>query len=136
LLFVVGCDHRTDNKWYRILHDDKVLLKGSSFSAEFEHTVSGIESGNLFVIGVARAKQSLPWGGVFHMSDLKSQRIVLYSARTARRIFSLNVFPVVPAVQTFAISPHGDELAVLTTDKITLYPIPLILDHELTQSGD
>jgi len=30
----------------------------------------------------------------------------------------------VPAVQTFAISPREEELAVLTTDHITLYRIP------------
>ena len=130
LLFVVGCDHRRDNKWYRILRGEKVLLKGSSSSAELEHTVGGIEGGNLFIIGIAQAKQSLPWGGVFHTSDLKSERIVLYSARTGQRILALNVSPVVPAVQTFAISPREDELAVLTTDQITLYRVPRVFDHE------
>jgi hypothetical protein len=134
LLFVVGCDHRRDNKWYRILRGDQVLLKGSSSSAEFEHTVSGIHGGNIFVIGIAQANQSLPWGGVFHVSDLKSERIVLYSARTGHRILGLNVSPVVPAVQTFAISPREDKLAVLTTDQITLYRIPRILDHELSKT--
>jgi hypothetical protein len=129
LLFVAGCDPRTELKWYRVLHRDKVLLKGSSYSAEIEHIVSGIAGGNFFTIGIAQAKQSLPWGGVFHTSDLKSERIVLYSAKTGKRILALNVSRVVPAVQTFAISPGEEELAVLTTDQITLYRIPQILDH-------
>lgn len=136
LLFVVGCDHGTGKKWYRVLHDNKVLLKGSSSSAELEHTVSGMEGGNLFLIGIAQAKQALPWGGVFHLSDLKSERIVLYSARTGQRVFALNVSPVVPAVQMFAVSPREDELAVLTTDRITLYRIPRIPDHELSKVGE
>lgn len=123
LLFVVGCDHHTD-KWYRMLRDKKVLLKGSSSSAELEQTASGMEGGNLFLIGIAQAKQSLPWGTVFHMSDLKSERIVLYSTKTGQRIFAVNVSPVVPAVQMFAISPRADELAVLTTNRITVYRIP------------
>ena len=73
---------------------------------------------------------------MFHLSDLKSERIVLYSARTGQRVFALNVSPVVPAVQMFAVSPREDELAVLTTDRITLYRIPRILDHELSKSGE
>ena len=127
--FVVGCDRQTENKWYRVLRQDKVLLKGAPFSAEFEYTASGVETGNLFAIGVAQAKQSLPWGRVFRTSDLKSERIVLYSARTGQRILALNVSPVVPALQTFAISPQEDELAVFTTDQITLYRIPRSADH-------
>ena len=129
LLFVVGCDRRSDNRWYRILRDGKVLLKGSSSLAEFGHTVSGIAGGNLFVIGIAQAKQSLPGIGLFHTTDLKNERIVLYTARTGKQVLALNVSPVLPAVQMFAISPHEEELAVLTTDQITLYRIPEILDH-------
>ena len=42
----------------------------------------------------------------------------LYGARTGKRILALNVAPVLPAVQTFAIFPHEEQLAVLTTDQI------------------
>jgi hypothetical protein len=129
LLFVVGCEHRTDDKWYRILRDGKVLLKGSSSSAELEHTVTGTAGGNLFLIGIAQAKQSLPGVGLFHTSDLKSEHIVLYTARAGKRILALNVSPVLPAVQTFAISPDEAKLAVLTTDQIAIYRVPDIVDH-------
>jgi hypothetical protein len=124
LLFVVGCDRRTENTWYRVLRQDKVLLKGAPFSAEFEYTASSAAAGNIFGIGVAQVKQSLPWGNVFRTSDLKTERIALYSARTGQRILALNVSPVVPALQTFAISPHEDQLAVFTSDQISLYRIP------------
>ena len=123
LLLVVGCDHH-DDRWYRVLRDGKVLLKGLSSSTQFEPLAFGNAGGNLFVMGIAQTKQTLPSQIVFRTSDLKSERVALYSARTGHRILSLNVSPVVPAVQTFAISPREEELAVLTTDHITLYRIP------------
>ena len=123
LLLVVGCDHHGD-KWYRVLRDGKVLLKGSSSSSEFEPRAFGNAGGSLFVVGIAQTKQTLPSQVVFRPSDLKSERVALYSAKTGHRILALTVSPVVPAVQTFAISPREEELAVLTTDHITLYRIP------------
>ena len=123
LLMVVGCDHH-DDRWYRVLQDGKVLLKGLSSSSEFEPYAFGNAGGNLFVIGIAQAKQALPSPIVFRTSDLKSERVALYSAKTGHRVLALSVSPVVPAVQAFAISPGEEELAVLTTDHITLYRVP------------
>ena len=120
---VVGCDHH-DNRWYRVLRDGKVLLKGASSSSELEPRAFGNAGGDLFVVGIAEAKQTLPSQIVFHPSDLKSERVVLYSVKTGHRILALSVSPVVPAVQAFAISPQEKELAVLTGDRITLYRIP------------
>jgi len=54
---------------------------------------------------------------------------VLYNARAGKRILALNVSPVLPAVQTFAISPDEAKLAVLTTDQIAIYRVPDIVDH-------
>lgn len=129
LLFVVGCERRTDNKWYRIVRAGKVLLKGSSSSAELEHTVSGVAGGTLFLIGIAEASRSLPGVGLFHTSDLKSEHIALYAARTGKRLLALNVSPVLPAIQTFAMSPDEGEIAVLTTDQIAVYRVPEAVDH-------
>jgi len=123
LLFVVGCDSQ-EVRWYRVLRDGKVLLKGASSSEEFEHVASGVGSGNIFAIGIAHAKQSLSLDSVFRPSDLESERIVLYGAKTGQRIFELKISPAVPAVQTFAISPREEQLAVLTAGQIALYRIP------------
>jgi hypothetical protein len=123
LLFVVGCDSQ-ENRWYRVLREGKVLLKGASSSEEFEHMASGVGSGNIFAIGIAHAKQSLSLESVFRPSDLESERIVLYSARSGQRIFELKISSAVPAVQTFAISPREEQLAVLMAGQIALYRIP------------
>jgi hypothetical protein len=121
LLFVVGCDRQEDN-WFRVLRDGKVLLKGVFFSQTIEHAASGNANGNIFAIRIAQAKRSLSL--VFHPSDLQSERIALYSAKTGQCIFAINNSPTVPAVQTFAISPAEEQLAVLTAGQIALYRIP------------
>lgn len=69
LLFVVGCN-QTYDKWYRVLHEGKVLLKGLSSSAELGHFASGAANGDIFAIGIAQAKQTLPWGSVFRVPGL------------------------------------------------------------------
>ncbi len=121
LLFVVGCD-RQGGKWFRVLRNGKVLLKGVFFSQTIEHTASGNANGNIFAIRIAQAKQSFSLA--FHPSDLQSERIALYSAKTGQCIFAVNNLSTVPAVQTFAISPAEEQLAVLTAGQIALYRIP------------
>ncbi len=121
LLFVIGCDRQAD-KWFRVLRDGKVLLKGVLFSQTIEHTASGNANGNIFAIRIAQAKQSLSL--TFHPSDLQNERIALYSAKTGQWIFAVNNLLTVPAVQTFAISPAEEQLAVLTAGQIALYRIP------------
>jgi hypothetical protein len=54
LLFVVGCDRQTGNRWYRILHGDgKVVLKGWSSSSELEQSAGGNVGSNAFAIRIA-----------------------------------------------------------------------------------
>jgi hypothetical protein len=121
VLFIVGCDRQGD-KWFRVLRNRKVLLKGVFFSQTIEHTAGGNANGNIFAIRIAQAKQSLSLA--FHPSDLQSERIALYSARTGQCIFVVNNLLTVPAVQTFAISPAEEQLAVLTAGQIAFYRIP------------
>lgn len=124
LLFVVGCDRQTGNKWYRILHSDgKVVLKGWSPSSELEQTAGGNVGSNAFAIRIAEVNQSRMPGTVFKPSDLKSARVTIYRAKNGRRIFSIGLPDPVPAVQTFAISPGEDQLAVLRAGEIAFYRV-------------
>jgi hypothetical protein len=124
LLFVVGCDRQTGNRWYRILHGDgKVVLKGWSPSSELEQTAGGNVGSNAFAIRIAELALSRIPGAVFRPSDLKSARVTIYRAKDGRRIFSIGGPDPVPAVQTFAISPKEDQLAVLTATDIAFYRV-------------
>ena len=119
---MVGCDRQTGNRWYRILHGDgKVVLKGWSSSSELEQTAGGNVGSNAFAIRIAEATQSRLLQTVFKPSDLKSARVTVYQAKNGRRIFSIGLPDPVPAVQTFAISPREDQVALLKADEITFY---------------
>jgi hypothetical protein len=125
LLFVVGCDRQTGNRWYRVLHGDgKVVLKGWSTSSELEQTAGGNVGGNAFAIRIAEATQSRLLQSVFKPSDLKSARVTIYRANNGHRIFSIGLADPVPAVQTFAISPREDQVALLKASEIAFYRVP------------
>jgi hypothetical protein len=122
LLFLVGCDHQPGDKWYRVLSGDgKVLLKGWSPSSQLEQTAGGNVGSNAFAIRVAEADRSRVVRSVFTPSELKSARVTVYSAKNGRRIFSIGLPEPVPAVQTFALSPGEDRLALLTAGEIAFY---------------
>jgi len=124
LLFVVGCDRQTRSRWYRILRSDgKVVLKGWSPSSELEQTAGGNVGSNAFAIRIAHATESGLLQSVFKPSDLKSARVTVYRTTNGRRIFSIALPDPVPAVQTFAISPNEDQVALLKSDEIAFYRV-------------
>jgi hypothetical protein len=123
LLFVVGCDRQTRSRWYRILHGDgKVVLKGWSRSSELEQTAGGNVGSNAFAIRTAQATGSQLLS-VFKPSDLKSARVTVYLATNGHRIFSIALPNPVPAIQTFAISPREDQVALLKAGEIAFYRV-------------
>jgi hypothetical protein len=125
LLFLVGCDPQTSGKWYRVLRPNgKPVLKGASSSVELEHTPNGSASGGAFTIAIAEAVKSIASDSAFRTSDLQSERIAVYRSENGEKLFSLAVPTPSPTVQTFVLSPSGDQLAVLAGDKISLYQIP------------
>ena len=97
------------------------MLKGWSPSTELEQTAGGNVGSNAFAIRIAEATQSLNAQTVFKPSDLKSARVTVYQAKNGRRIFSIGLPDPVTAVQTFAISPREDQVALLKADEITFY---------------
>jgi hypothetical protein len=125
LLFLVGCDPQNAAKWYRVLRPNgKPVLKGSSSSTELERTANGSANGGAFTIGTAEAGKSIAPDSAFQTSDLQSARIAVYRTDSGERVFSVAVATPAPTVQTFVLSPSGNQLAVLESDKIALYEIP------------
>ena len=124
LLFVLGCDRQPGGRWYRILHGDgKVVLKGWSFSSELGQTAGGNVGRNAFAIRIVEAPDSRSLQSVFRPSDLKSSHVAVYQATNGHRIFSIGVRDLVPAVQTFAISPREDQMAILKAGEIVFYRV-------------
>ena len=122
LLFVLGCDG--ERRWYRILHGDgKVVLKGRAFSSEFGYTAGGNSGSNAFAIRMAQSAESRSLQSVFKPSELKSSQVAVYRAKDGRRIFSIKMPDLVPAVQAFAISPREDQVALLKASEIAFYQV-------------
>jgi hypothetical protein len=125
LLFVIGCDRESTGKWYRVLEPSgKPVLKGWSASAEIEQTAEGVASGGDFAIGMAEAAKSIAADSAFQTSDLAGERIAVYRAENGERLFAITINSPMPAVQSFALSPNGDLLAVLQGDQLAFYKVP------------
>ena len=111
-------------RWYRILRGDgKVVLKGWSSSSELEQTAGGNVGRTVFAIRIAEAADSRSAQSVFKRSDLKTSHVAVYQATNGHRIFSIGVRDLVPAVQTFAISPREDQMAIVKAGEIIFYRV-------------
>jgi hypothetical protein len=124
LMFLTSCDRQADGIWYRVLRSDgKSMLKAWSPSAELERRVTWAGGGGSFSVGIAEASGSLTPGSPFKAADVQSERVAVYSSQNGERTLSVTALSPVPAVQTFALSPDGSQLAVLQAEQIALYQI-------------
>ena len=125
LLFVVGCDRQSDGKWYRMLRSDgKPVLKGWSSSAELEQTAMGSAASSVFAVGRAESAKSIIAEAPFRLSDLTAQDVDVYRVQDGRKLIALKLSSLLPTLQTFALSPDGQQLAVLQQDQIMFYALP------------
>jgi hypothetical protein len=122
-VFLVGCSESPLQNWYRLLRLDGLpILTGKGSSEEIEQSSSST-SQNDFAIRVVRSHFSKARGQTFKKQDLKEQEVSVYRASDGKRLFfSLNP-DVSLAEQSFALSPDGAQLAILSGVNISLYPI-------------
>jgi hypothetical protein len=124
LLFVVGCDRQSDGKWYRMLRPDgKPMLKGWSSSAELEQTATGSAANGVFAVGHTESAKPIDADAPFRLSDLKAQDVDVYRAQDGHKLVALKVSSLLPTLQTFALSPDGQQLAVLQQDQVVFYTV-------------
>jgi len=124
LLFLVGCSSSRVENWYRMLRlDGHPILQGHGSPQEIEQSSSSSTQGE-FVVRVVHAGRPIynnnDW---FHKEDLIKQDFSVYRAADGRRLF-LTTTPGVSLVeQSFALSPGGNQLAILSDATISFYPI-------------
>jgi hypothetical protein len=124
LLFLVGCSSSRAENWYRMLRlDGHPILQGHGSPKEIEQSSSSSTQGE-FVIRVVHAGRPLCNNDdSFHKEDLIKQDFSVYRATDGRRLF-LTTTPGVSLVeQSFALSPGGNRLAILSDATISFYPI-------------
>jgi len=55
---------------------------------------------------------------------IESENIGVYRVENGRREFAVSIASPIPTLQTFVLSPEGDQLAVLKEDQIAFYTVP------------
>jgi hypothetical protein len=122
-LFLVGCSTSRDKNWYRMLRlDGHPILQGHSSFVEIEQASTSSNQSE-FAIRVVRARIHKIRGSPFRKEDLHEQKFSIYRAADGKRLF-LTTTPGVSLVeQSFALSPSGRQLAVLSNATISFYSI-------------
>ncbi len=64
-------------------------------------------------------------GEKFHKNDLEKEEVSVYRAKDGKQLFSTEVKDVDVAEQSFALSPSGDQLAVLSEHSIALFQVKM-----------
>jgi hypothetical protein len=122
-IFIVGCNPSTSQNWYRMIRlDGHPILNSQGSSEDLEQSSSSTDQAN-FAVRVVRANNAVARGDTFYKQDLKEQQVSVYRASDGKRLF----FTISPGIslaeQSFALSPNGTQLAVISDLTILLYPI-------------
>jgi hypothetical protein len=122
-IFLVGCSHSFSQSWYRMIRlNGHPILNGHGSSREIKQSSSSRNQSD-FAIRVVRTHYSKSPGQVFRKEDLQEQEVSVYSATDGKRLFLTANHGVSLAEQSFALSPTGHQLAVLSDATISLYSI-------------
>lgn len=121
-IFVVGCTTSVFDNWYRILRLDGHLILSSHGSGLQTEQCFSSQNGD-FAVRVLIAKPGVERGHPISKNDLLEQKISIYRSRDGKPLFSIKNPAVSLSQQSFALSPGGDQLAVLTDTAISLYTV-------------
>ena len=73
---------------------------------------------------LSRLTTSFPAGENQEPGGLLAQTVTVYQTESGRQVFSLNCNPLMRASENFALSPNGEELAVLNNGAVEIYMLP------------
>jgi hypothetical protein len=122
-IFLVGCNASTDQNWYRMIRfDGHPILNSHGSSEDIEQSSSSSNQAE-FAVRVVRANNAVSRGDLFFKQDLKEQEVSVYRSSDGKRLFFTTNPGVSLAAQSFALSPTGAQLAILSDLTISLYPI-------------
>jgi hypothetical protein len=122
LLFLTSCSSRAGGMDYRVLRaDGKLMLRGTAAPLQFGIEVSG--NGRRFALKSVKAARDVV-GLDFTGTDLESQEVRVYNAEDGKRLTSVRVTEPVTSRTSYALSPDGSQLAVLSGSEIQLFDVP------------
>jgi len=124
-LFLLSCSAANGTTEYRVLGaNGKVLLRGESGGHDGGQEVVGNQATGMFAIRVVHAENALSRGVEFKASDLKSEEVRVYRATDGKRLFAVSMEEPSASRESYAVSPDGTQLAVLSQSEIQLVPMP------------
>ncbi len=122
LLMEEGCRNLVDDHWIKVFHQDgSPVLQTVVHWREFSLVSAEISEGGLFAITTAEMNVDHVRNSPFHGVDLARETVRLHRGTDGREIFSARLRSPLPTPQPVALSPDGQELAVIDGDRICLY---------------
>lgn len=124
LIFAVGCT-TSGGRWFRMLRrDGHPLLKGESPSDEIQQSAQGAIDG-AFAVRIAKTVRAMNYGQPFKKSDLVRQKVSIYRSSDGKGLATVNTADFALSQMAFALSPSGDQLALVGSNSIAFYAVNL-----------
>ena len=125
LLFLLTCNVTSGATEYRMLRSDgKQLLRGESGPREVGQEAVGNNPSRRFAVKVVHAGRELSSGAEFKGTDLDSEEVRVYRAEDGKRLFAVRLDEPATSHGSYALSPDGSQLAVLSGTQIKFFAIP------------
>ncbi len=122
LIFAVGCAS-SGGRWYRMLRPDgHPVLKGDSPSDELEQSAVSATDG-AFAVRIVKAARAMSYGQPFDRSDLLREQISIYRSSDGVNLQSVSSTDFAVSQQGYALSPGGDQMALVGHDAVLFYTI-------------
>ena len=126
LLFLLSCNVFTGAEEYRVLGaDGKLLLRGEAGPRELGHQVRGDRGNGMFAVKAVHASRDLSPGFAFRTTDLESEEVRVYRVSDGKRLLAVRVNDPLASHDSYALSPDGGQLAVLSESEIQFFPVPV-----------
>lgn len=125
LMFVLGCMVSSNRTWYRMMREDgRPLLKAESAADEIAQTAEAALTGE-FAVRVMKTTQPVTLGEPFNPLALTKEEIGIYRSSDGAKLESVVTDDFILAQNSYALSPAGDQMAVVGRDSILFYPVKL-----------
>jgi hypothetical protein len=124
LLFLVSCSVPGNDTEYRVLRaDGKLVLRGKTGPQDVGQEAIGNSQNQTFALKVVHAGREISSGQDFSGWDLESERVRIYRAYDGKPLFAVRVDQPTPSHSSYALSPEGSQLAVLSGSQVRFFPV-------------
>jgi len=123
LLFLVSCDGHGGGGDFRVVRNDgKLMLRGNTGPAQAGLDAAG--NAHAFAVKMVTADRDMAPGVTFTAADLRSEEVRVYRVGDGKRLLSVRVDDPSTSRASYALSPDGAQLAVLSGTEIKVFPVP------------